>query len=150
MARTVVVTGGASGIGDGIVRAFAADGDDVLSLDLAEPATPVDGVRYVRADVSSEESGGAAFAPLDRVDVLVNNAGIQRAGLVGEQPSADWLAVVATHLHGAFYCASAAVPKMQRGGSIVSISSTAAFVALPGRSAYAAAKAGLLGFTRTI
>ena len=84
-----------------------------------------------------------------RFDILVNNAGIQRIGLVGKVSFADWSAVIATHLNGFFLCASEAVPRRAaRGaGSIVSIASTAAFVGLPGRGAYCAAKAGILRLT---
>jgi NAD(P)-dependent dehydrogenase (short-subunit alcohol dehydrogenase family) len=71
---------------------------------------------------------------------------------VGQVSFADWSAVIATHLNGFFLCASEAVPRMvARGkGSIVSIASTAAFVGLPGRGAYCAAKAGILGLTRAL
>jgi NAD(P)-dependent dehydrogenase (short-subunit alcohol dehydrogenase family) len=87
-----------------------------------------------------------------RVDVLVNNAGIQRVGLVGRLLFADWAAVIGTNLSGAFLCNSAAVPLMPRrgGSSIVHIASTAAQVGLPGRGPYSAAKAGLLALTRVM
>lgn len=89
-------------------------------------------------------------ARTDGIDILVNNAGIQRVGLVGKISFAEWSAVVSTHLNGFFLCASEAVPRMVargKGGTIVSIASTAAFVGLPGRSAYCASKAGILGLT---
>lgn len=149
---TVVVTGGACGIGDAIVRAFRERGATVVSLDLLEPEEPREGVRYLRADVSDPESVRAAFAGLERVDVLVNNAGIQRVGLTGELPVESWEAVIATNLTGAFLCDSSAVPLMRRlgSGAIVHIASTAAFVGLPGRGPYSAAKAGLLALTRAM
>lgn len=152
MTRLVVVTGAARGIGDAIVETFCEVGDEVVSLDLIECERPREGCRYVRCDITDPESVRAAFEPLERVDVLVNNAGIQRVGLVGELPYEDWQAVLATHLTGAFLCNSDAVPRMraQGSGAIVHIASTAAFVGLPGRSPYSAAKAGLCALTRVM
>jgi 3-oxoacyl-[acyl-carrier protein] reductase len=152
MSRLAVVTGGARGIGDAIVAAFREAGDTVVSLDLIECESPREGCRYVRCDVTDPESVRAVFEPLERVDVLVNNAGIQRVGLIGELPNEDWQAVLATHLTGAFLCSSQAVAKMraQGSGAVVQIASTAAFVGLPGRGPYSAAKAGLGALTRVM
>ena len=155
--RTAVVTGGARGIGDAIVRALREVGADVVSLDKIEPEAARPGVRYLEADVSDPKRVEAAFDEIDRggasPDILVNNAGIQRVGLIGRLPFEEWQAVVGTHLTGFFLCASQAVPRMVRGGkggAIVSIASTAAFIGIPGRGPYSAAKAGILGLTRTL
>ncbi len=151
--RTAVVTGGARGIGDAIIRALIEAGATVVSLDKMEPEQARPGVRYLDADVSDAASVGAAFAAIERVDVLVNNAGIQRVGLIGRLSFEDWQAVIGTHLTGFFLCASQAVPRMIRqgqGGAIVSIASTAGFVGIPGRGPYCAAKAGIMGLTRTL
>lgn len=146
--RTVVITGGARGIGSTLAQRFAAEGDAVLVLDRAAPDEPLEGVTYRTADISDAESVRSAFDDLGQLHVLVNNAGIQRNGLAGRQPAADFETVIATNLTGAFLCASEAVPRLQRGGSIISVASAAALVALPGRGAYSAAKAGLLALTR--
>ncbi len=151
--RTAVVTGGARGIGDAIIRALIEAGATVVSLDKMEPEQARPGVRYLDADVSDAASVGAAFAAIERVDVLVNNAGIQRVGLIGRLSFEDWQAVIGTHLTGFFLCASQAVPRMicqGQGGAIVSIASTAGFVGIPGRGPYCAAKAGIMGLTRTL
>jgi NAD(P)-dependent dehydrogenase (short-subunit alcohol dehydrogenase family) len=149
MTRTVVVTGGARGIGAAIVAAFRAQGDAVVSLDLIAPDEPLDGVAYVAADVSDPASVAQAFAQVERVDVLVNNAGIARSGLVDRQPAQEFMDVIATNLTGAFLCCAQAVPRMGEGASVISISSTVGpCVGLPGRGAYSAAKAGLVGLTR--
>ncbi len=151
--RTAVVTGGARGIGDAIIRALIEAGATVVSLDKMEPEQARPGVRYLDADVSDAASVGAAFAAIERVDVLVSNAGIQRVGLIGRLSFEDWQAVIGTHLTGFFLCASQAVPRMIRqgqGGAIVSIASTAGFVGIPGRGPYCAAKAGIMGLTRTL
>src|SRR5271167_2094420 len=152
-----VVTGAARGIGDAIAERLLADGARVFSLDKAAPTEPRDGVVYLEADVTDPASVTAAFTAIDgasrRLDILINNAGIQRVGLVGKVSFADWSAVIATHLNGFFLCASEALPRMAargKGGAIVSIASTAAFVGLPGRGAYCAAKAGILGLTRAL
>jgi len=152
MTRLVVVTGAARGIGDAIVGAFREAGDDVVSLDLGDCERPREGCRYVHCDITDPEAVRAAFEPLERVDVLVNNAGIQRVGLIGELSYDQWQAVLATHLSGAFLCNSQAVPKMRAHGSgaIVHVASTAAFVGLPGRGPYSAAKAGLGALTRVM
>ena len=155
--RVAAITGAARGIGDAIAARLISDGATVFSLDRAGPEEPRPGVTYVETDVADPDSVAAAFAQIDRdagqVDILVNNAGIQRVGLVGKVSFADFSAVVATHLNGFFLCASQAVPRMVsrgKGGAIVSVASTAAFVGLPGRGAYCAAKAGILGLTRAL
>jgi NAD(P)-dependent dehydrogenase (short-subunit alcohol dehydrogenase family) len=155
--RVAVVTGAARGIGDAIAERLLADGASVFSLDKVPAAEPRAGVVYVEADVTDPSSVAEAFKSIDArtdgIDILVNNAGIQRVGLVGKISFAEWSAVVSTHLNGFFLCASEAVPRMVargKGGAIVSIASTAAFVGLPGRSAYCAAKAGILGLTRAL
>ncbi|HLW91033.1 MAG TPA: SDR family oxidoreductase [Roseiarcus sp.] len=155
--RVAAVTGGARGIGEAIAERLRADGARVFALDKIAPSEPREGVSYLEADVTDPASVAKAFKAIDaaagQIDILVNNAGIQRVGLVGKISFADWSAVVATHLNGFFLCASEAVPRMVargKGGAIVSIASTAAFVGLPGRGAYCAAKAGILGLTRAL
>ncbi len=102
------------------------------------------------ADISRAGDVEAAFGRLDRIDVLVNCAAIQRVGLVGAQPFAEWESVIGTNLNGTYYCCSSALPRMSRGSAIVSIASVAALLALPGRGAYCAAKAALLSLTRVM
>ncbi len=155
--RVVAVTGGSRGIGDAIVQSFRAEGARVVVLDKLDPRDPRAGVRYTEADVSDPASVATAFESIDategRIDVLVSNAGIQRAGLVGRLPYEDWAAVIGTHLTGMFLCCSQAVPRMieqRSGGAIVAIASTAGFVGLPGRGPYCAAKAGIMGLTRAL
>jgi NAD(P)-dependent dehydrogenase (short-subunit alcohol dehydrogenase family) len=155
--QIAAVTGGARGIGDGIVARLVQDGAHVFALDKLSPEEPREGVTYLETDVTSPESVAAAFCTIDdqagQIDILVNNAGIQRVGLIGKISFADFSAVVATHLNGFFLCASEAVPRMVKrgkGGAIISVASTAAFVGLPGRGPYCAAKAGILGLTRAL
>jgi NAD(P)-dependent dehydrogenase (short-subunit alcohol dehydrogenase family) len=155
--RIAVVTGGARGIGDAIVHTLGEDGATVFSLDKIAPTEARAGVRYLETDITDPASVEKAFATIEReagrIDVLVNNAGIQRVGMIGTISFADWSAVLATHLNGFFLCASQAVPRMmagKRGGAIVSIASVAALVGMPGRGPYCAAKAGMVALTRTL
>jgi NAD(P)-dependent dehydrogenase (short-subunit alcohol dehydrogenase family) len=155
--RVAVVTGAARGIGDAIARVLVDAGMRVVCLDRLEPTSPRAGVRYVVADVSDPDSVAEAFSDVDRaegrLDVLVNNAGIQRVGRIGDLSFEDWAAVVGTHLTGSFLCCSQAVPRMlarETRGAIVSVASVAAIVGIPGRGPYCAAKAGILGLTRAL
>src|SRR5690606_14206256 len=118
------------------------------------PDAPQDGIVYLKGDVSDADSVAAAFAAVDesagRLDVLVNNAGIQRVALAQKMSHADWHGVIETHLTGTFLCAAEAIRRMrpQRKGAIVSIASVAGIVAIPGRGPYSAAKAGIISLTR--
>jgi len=154
--QVVVVTGGSSGIGDAIVRRFTGEGARAVVPDLIDPEAPIAGVRYLPCDVSDRASVEAAFASIQqtegRVDVLVNNAGIQRVALTDEFDPATWAQVLGVHLFGTFHCSALALRlmKRQRSGSIISIASVAGMIALPGRGPYSAAKAGIMSLTRVM
>ena len=154
--RVVLVTGGARGIGEAIIRRAVAEGAVGVVADLGDPATPLEGVRYVRADVADRGSVEALFASIaDReggVDVLVNNAGIQRVGLTETFDPTDWELVVQTHLMGTFHCSALAIRSMRHrgGGSIIQVASVAGLIALPGRGPYAAAKAAMMSLSRVM
>jgi 3-oxoacyl-[acyl-carrier protein] reductase len=154
--RVVVVTGGARGIGDTIVRRFIAEGARAVVPDVIDPAAPVAGARYLRCDITDRAQVEAAFASIreteGRLDVLVNNAGTQRLGLTETFDPVEWRGVVDVHLLGAFNCSALALTFMrpQRSGSIVSIASAAAIIGMPGRGPYSAAKAALMSLTRVM
>ncbi|MDM0015287.1 SDR family NAD(P)-dependent oxidoreductase [Variovorax sp. J22P168] len=156
-AKVALVTGGARGIGDAIVQGLQGAGSKVFSLDRSAPEHPRDGVAYLEADVSDPVSVAQAFRAIDAagtgIDTVVHNAGIQRSGLCGQMSFEDWSKVLGTHLNGMFLCATHAIPRMiaqGRGGAIIGIASTAAFVGLPGRGPYTAAKAGIVGLARCL
>lgn len=139
-----VVTGGTRGIGAAIAERLEGEGWDVARLGRAE------------ADVADRDAVAAAF---DRVRaahgpilVLINNAGITADGLTISLDHDDWTSVIDTNLTGAFHCTKAVLPDMLRArfGRIVNVSSVVAERANPGQSNYVAAKAGLLGLTRTV
>jgi 3-oxoacyl-[acyl-carrier protein] reductase len=154
--RVAVVTGAARGIGEAIALGLRDGGARVFSIDLGEPETPQDGVRYISGSVADPAAVAAAFAAVDaeagRLDVLVNNAGIQRAALGHRMDFADWNAVMATHLNGTFLCTAEAVRRMrpQRKGAVVSIASVAGLLGIPGRGPYSAAKAAIMSLTRVL
>jgi NAD(P)-dependent dehydrogenase (short-subunit alcohol dehydrogenase family) len=155
--KVAVITGAARGIGEAIAMLLRDGGATVLSIDKIAPEAAQPGVTYLEGDVSDSASVAASFAEVDRqagrVDVLVNNAGIQRVALAERMTPEDWSAVLNTHLTGMFLCASEAIKRMRarrEGGAIVSIASAAGIVGIPGRGPYSAAKAGIMGLTRVI
>ena len=154
--RVAVVTGGAGGIGDQIVRRFIAEGGRAVVPDVIDPADPVAGARYVRCDITDRAQVEAAFGSIEanegRLDVLVNNAGTQQIGLTETFDAADWSRLLDIHVVGTFNCSALAMSLMRpkRSGSIVSIASVAGIIALPGRGPYSAAKAALMSLTRVM
>jgi len=146
--RTAVVTGGVTGIGAAIVKRLEASGAKVAVWDLAGAD---------RVDVADEVSIGEALkktlASLGKIDVLVNNAGIAGPSMpVVDYPVADWRKVIDVDLSGPFLCCRAIVPHMVKAkyGRIVNIASVAGKEGNPNAAAYAAAKGGLIAFTKAL
>lgn len=154
--RVAVVTGGARGIGAAVIAALVEEGARAVSIDLMEPAAPLAGARYVQADVTDRAALTAAFESVDavegRLDVLVNNAGFQRVGRTEAFDPEAWRQVIDVHLFGMFHCTALAIPRLRErgGGAIVSVSSAAGIVGLPGRGPYSAAKGAIAAFTREL
>jgi NAD(P)-dependent dehydrogenase (short-subunit alcohol dehydrogenase family) len=144
----VLVTGGSRGIGAAIAERLKTDGWKVATLS----RNGAD----VRADVSDPDEVNAAFEQVREtfgpVLVLVNNAGVREDGLAIRMSADEWQRVVDVNLSGAFHCTRRALDDMlkARWGRIVNVSSIVAERGNPGQANYAAAKAGLLGFTKTI
>lgn len=164
--RVALVTGAGQGIGAATARKLSREGARTVLNDviLARAEEVAEGIRVeggeavaMFADVADQDAVGnmiaAIVAQFQRLDILVNNAGIVRYRLVAELSEADWTETMDVNLKGAFLCCRAAIPVMvhQRFGKIVNVSSVAAYGAVtPGSALYAASKAGLLGFTRTL
>jgi len=162
--RLAIVTGAARGIGREIVRELLAMGMTVVAADVREDlfaelaedlGEPGEALDCRTLDVSDSEAFTALADDVaekhGRIDVLVNNAGITRDGLLMRMDDADWEAVLKVNLFGAFYGTRAVARYMvrQRGGSIINISSFSGLEGNRGQANYSASKAGLLGLTKT-
>lgn len=164
--QVAVVTGASRGIGRAIALALAKAGAVVL-VNYASNRNAADEVVHaitnsggqamaVQGDVSHAEAAealiNAAIEHYGRVDILVNNAGVTRDTLLMRMKEEDWDAVLNTNLKGVFHCTKAAIRPMlkQRSGRIINISSVVALMGNVGQANYAAAKAGILGFTKSM
>jgi 3-oxoacyl-[acyl-carrier protein] reductase len=118
----------------------------------AEGVAKEAGGRAVQADVSDPEQARRLVEEAGEVDVLVNNAGLTRDGLIARMPDEDWRAVIETNLSGAFYTCRAAARSMmrRRAGAIVNVSSIVGLHGNPGQTNYSASKAGIIGFTKAL
>jgi 3-oxoacyl-[acyl-carrier protein] reductase len=163
--KMALVTGGGRGIGRAIALAFAREGAGVAVLDLRQElaertAKDVAGLGTtslaVTADVGEEAPVKAAIAQVEsffgRIDILVNNAGIDTTSRVADMPTGMWDDMIRVNLRSIFLCTRAVLPGMIRRnwGRIISISSQLAHKGAPEMAHYVAAKAGVLGFTRSL
>ncbi len=165
--RTALITGSTSGIGLGIARGLAAighnimlngfaDHDEVARLKADIASTYNVKVGYSDADVSKPEAIAAAVeqtkAELGKIEILVNNAGIQFVAPIEEFPIEKWNAIIAINLSSAFHFTRLVLPGMKaRGfGRIINVASAHALVASPFKSAYVSAKHGIAGLTKTV
>jgi len=161
--KTAIITGSNSGIGLGIAKELARAGvnvvlnsftDDQADHDLAAEITREFNVlaRYIQADMSSPDDCRALVETAGGCDILVNNAGIQHVAAVEEFPVDKWDAILAINLSSAFHTAAAALPHMRKAGwgRIVNVASAHGLTASPFKSAYVAAKHGVVGLTKTV
>jgi 3-hydroxybutyrate dehydrogenase len=165
--KSAIVTGSTSGIGLAIATALAEAGADVMLNGLGDPVE----LEAIRAKLAADTGRRILFSPANmmkpdeiaamvgtaesafgKVDIVVSNAGIQFVSPVEDFPADKWDAIIAINLTASFHLAKAVVPgmKARKFGRIVNIASAHSLVASPFKSAYVAAKHGLLGFTKTI
>ena len=155
--RTALVTGGGKGIGRAVSTALAARGAAVVvnyrsDAAAAEQTAHELGGRAVRCDVGDVDAVQGMIKGLGQIDILVNNAGAVRDKLLLRMTSQDWEDIIRTDLTAAFHTTKAVMSGMLRGrwGRIVNMSSVVGITGNPGQANYAAAKAGLIGFTKAI
>jgi 3-oxoacyl-[acyl-carrier protein] reductase len=155
--KLALVTGASKGIGRAIAQELARAGADVVigyrsGKDEAERLAAELGARAVQADVSSPEDAKRLVEEAGDVDVLVNNAGLTRDGLLARMSDDDWRTVIDTNLSSVFYtCRAVTRPMMKkRAGSIVNVSSIVGVHGNWGQTNYAASKAGIIGFTKSL
>jgi len=161
--KTAIVTGSNSGIGLGIAHELARAGADIvlnsftdsdddhkLAAELAEEHGVK--VRYIKADMSKPEECRALVEEAGSCDILVNNAGIQHVAPIEEFPIEKWNAIIAINLSSAFHTTAAALPMMRKAGwgRVVNIASAHGLTASPFKSAYIAAKHGIVGLSKTV
>ena len=166
-AKTALVTGSTSGIGLGIAQRLAAEGANIVLNGFGD-AAQIEALRrdlaaknrvevvYDGADMTKPEAIEAmmrrALDTFGAVDILVNNAGVQHVAPVDELPPDKWNLIIAINLSSAFHTIRLALPEMRRqgGGRIINVASAHALVGSPFKSAYVAAKHGILGLTKVV
>ena len=154
--RRAFVTGGARGIGAAIATRLASDGAEVLIGDLDEAAADRlaagIGARAVALDVADAAAVARVIGEAGTLDVLVNNAGVDDFGFFSETTAARWRRLLAINLEGVLACTHAALPAMHRAGygRIVNVASEAGRLGAKANAVYAAAKGGVIAFTRSI
>lgn len=160
--KTAVITGSNSGIGLGIAWEMARAGADVVINSftdrpedhaLAQEIASETGVsaRYIQADMSKGGECRSLIAAAGRCDILINNAGIQHVAPIDAFPADKWDAIIAINLSSAFHTTAAALPMMRKAGwgRVINIASAHGLTASPFKSAYVAAKHGVVGLTKT-
>jgi len=164
--RIALVTGGNTGIGRAVAEAYAREGADVAVAWFEREGEAADTVRAieaagrrglaVRTDVTKEADVVALFDAVERdlgpLDVLVNNAGIQRPQAITDMSVADWDRMMAVHLRGDFLCSREAARRMmpRRRGWIINVCSQLGYIGRERYTAYSAAKGGIIAFTRAL
>ncbi len=164
--RIALVTGGNTGIGRAVAEAYAREGADVAIAWFEREGEATDTVRAieaagrralaVRADVTQEADVVALFDAVERglgpLDVLVNNAGIQRPQAITDMSVADWDRMMAVHLRGDFLCSREAARRMmpRKRGWIINVCSQLGYIGRERYTAYSAAKGGIIAFTRAL
>ena len=161
-AKHVVITGGAKGIGGAAVTRFLEEGASVTILDLDEKRARErlvnfdDRSLFIRCDVSKADQVEGAFKQIDArfgaVDVLVNNAGIQRYSTVTDTTEEEWDLVMNVNLKSAFLCSKYAIPLMQKRGKgvVINVASVQSFITQRKVAPYTTSKTAMLGLTRSI
>ena len=155
MSRRVLITGAASGLGLELARAYLGRGDEVILTDVhADPPPAVRDLTgrwtYMKLDVTDDDDWAAAARAVDRLDVLVNNAGIAVGGRLENTSMQTWQRIVDINLLGVVRGCRALVPALDRGGRLVITASAAGLVHAPHMGAYNATKAAAVALAETL
>ena len=159
--KIAIITGAGSGIGKGIAKKFSENNAKIIIADFNEEngklaEKEIKNSIFIKTDVSNEESVknmiNETINKFGKIDILVNNAGLQYIAKVEDFPLEKWNQLIGVMLTGTFLCTKYAVPHMKKNnwGRIINISSAHGKVASPWKSAYVAAKHGIIGFTKVI
>lgn len=165
--KVVIITGGASGIGEAGTRMFAENGAEVIMLDVNEAAGKSleeelagkgQKAWFIKTDISNEEAVKSAFDKIkeryDEIDALYNNASVFLGGrdtCIDEVETAIWDKVLSINLNGMYYCSKYAIKMMKiKGGAIINTASSAGVVGIPGCAAYSATKGATVALTRSM
>jgi meso-butanediol dehydrogenase/(S,S)-butanediol dehydrogenase/diacetyl reductase len=161
--KVALITGGGAGIGAAIAKTFVDEGAKVVitgrrreKIEAFAATLPAGTCAVCEGDIrnakDAETMVETAVSAFGKLNILINNAGIDPAGTVTDIPIDQWLATIDTNLNGAFYMTRFSVPKLieQGGGSIINVSSISGVRAIPGMSAYSASKSALIGFTNAV
>ncbi|MEZ5352235.1 MAG: SDR family oxidoreductase [Bryobacteraceae bacterium] len=142
--KIAVVTGAASGIGEATVERLRREGAEVHGIDRAG------GAEASGVDVGDESQVEAFFAKLERVDILVNSAGVAVRKPVAEQDAEGWDEVMRVNVRGTFLCSKHAIPRMGRGGAMVHLASVVGVTGVRNRAAYSTTKGAIVALTRNM
>lgn len=154
--KVVIITGGAAGIGAATAHKFLSYGAAVLIWDVTTPPSQIQNAHFVKVNVANahetEAAAQHAIAQFGRIDILINNAGITRDASLQKMTSEQWQQVVDVNLTGVFNCCKAVSPIMiqQQSGRIINTSSVVGLYGNYGQANYAATKAGVIAFTKTL
>lgn len=150
--KNVLITGGATGIGRACAKLFAEKGYDVYITCNKTSAESIPGVTAIKCDLASVQNIKAIFNRFDRLDVLVNNAGISLIKMINDTEVADYESLMAVNSRAVYFCAKEAALRMikQHSGSIVNISSMWGEVGASCETLYSMSKAGVIGFTKAL
>ena len=154
--KTALVTGGEGGIGQAICSRFAREGAKVVSADLTQRMTPSERIRFVEFDVTREDHAVSQFESLrkhwDRLDILVNAAGIEIEKTIEETSLEEWNRIFAINVTGTFLTSKYALPMLRQSGtaSVINFGSYDGFIADPKLAAYCATKGAVHALTRAM
>ncbi len=154
--KIVIVTGGSQGIGEAIADAFHKEGCSVYNFDVRKPEEDRAGICYIECDVSSETNVSASIAEVvkrsGRIDIVVNNAGIEKYNAAGEVPSEEWDEIIGVNLKGSFLMSKYAIPHLLRTkeGVILYTASVQSSMVQKRDAAYVTSKHALLGLARSV